>query len=73
MAILAGTFFPNPGAADFFREDLGGSLEISTTYDFIQITASSRPEEFLTLIESIANAVANPTIDKPTVETLKKA
>ncbi|NMV12680.1 insulinase family protein, partial [Vibrio parahaemolyticus] len=45
----------------------------STTYDFIQITASSRPEEFLTLIESIANAVANPTIDKPTVETLKKA
>lgn len=73
MAILSGTFFPNPGAVDFFREDLGGNLDISTTYDFIQITASSRPDEFLTLVESVANSVANPTIDKQTVAQLKQS
>lgn len=73
MALLAGSFFPNPTARDYFREDLGGSLEISTTYDYIQISASARPDEFLALIESIANAVANPTIDKQTIASLKQA
>lgn len=72
MALLAGAFFPNPNAGDYFREDLGGNIEISTTYDYIQISASARPDEFLALIEAIANAVANPTIDKQTIASLKQ-
>jgi len=73
MSLLAGSFFPNPTAGEFFREDLGGHLEISTTYDYIQISASARADEFLTLVEAIGNAIANPSIDKQSVASLKQA
>jgi len=68
-----GVVFPNPTAGEFFREDLGGHLEISTTYDYIQISASARADEFLTLVEAIGNAIANPSIDKQSVASLKQA
>ena len=64
MALLADILFPNQEAKDFFREDLSGSLEIESTYDYIQITATSSPEQFLTMLETVANAVSNLQIDK---------
>ncbi len=64
MALLGDVLFPNEEAKDFFREDLGGSLEIESTYDYIQITATSSSDQFLTMLETIANAVSNPQIDK---------
>ncbi len=70
MALLADSFFPTPESAGFFKEDLGGDLRITTTYDFIEIEASSRPDEFLTLLEAVSTAVSNPTIDKDTTPKL---
>ncbi len=64
MALLADILFPNQEAKDFFREDLSGSLEIESTYDYIQITATSSTEQFLTMLETVANAVSNLQIDK---------
>jgi predicted Zn-dependent peptidase len=37
---------------------------VQTTYDYIQINASAKPESFLTMMETIATAVGNPQIDK---------
>ncbi len=64
IALLGDILFPNEEAKDFFREDLGGSLEIEDTYDYIQITATSSSDQFLTMLETVANAVSNPQIDK---------
>ncbi|HEX8637271.1 MAG TPA: pitrilysin family protein [Pyrinomonadaceae bacterium] len=71
MRMLAENIFPNDAVREFFAEDLGGSLEIVTNYDYIQINATARPEEFLRLIETLANAVARPTIDKETTLRLR--
>ncbi len=74
MQLLADNIFPNEAAREFFVEDLGGSLDIMTGYDCIQINVSSKAgEEYLTMLETLSTAVANPTIDKETTTKLKTA
>jgi len=73
MKMLSENLFPNEAAREFFIEDLNGSLDVQTTYDYIQINASAKPESFLTMMETIATAVANPQIDKETTAKLRAA
>lgn len=69
--LLADTIFPDAAAKDFFTDDLGGSLEVTSNYDFIQITATAKTAEFLTMLETLAAAVSNPVIDKETTAAVK--
>lgn len=73
MKLLAESIFPNSAAREFFTEDLGGSLEIVTTYDYIQVNASSKPDSFLTMLETLSAAVSNPAIDKETTAKVRDA
>ena len=73
MKLLSGNIFPNEAAQAFFNEDLGGSLEIINNYDYIQVTATARTDQFLTMLETLAAAISNPTIDKETTAVLKTA
>ncbi len=73
IQLLADNLFPNDASREFFTEDLGGSLEVVTTYDYIQINATSKPESLLTMLETLATAVSNPTIDKETTAKLRTA
>ncbi|MBX7055841.1 MAG: insulinase family protein, partial [Pyrinomonadaceae bacterium] len=73
MRLLAENIFPEQAARDFFAEDLGGGLSIEANYDYIEITASSKPENFLSMLETLSAAIANPTIDKPTTAKLMVA
>src|SRR5262245_15076884 len=40
MALLGDAFFPDPETPVYVREQLGGTLEVSTTVDAIDITLS---------------------------------
>ncbi|MEP7148578.1 MAG: insulinase family protein [Acidobacteriota bacterium] len=73
MQLLANNIFPTNESRAFFAEDLGGSVEVIANYDFIQINASAKSNDFVTLLETLAQAVSNPTIDKETTSALKKA
>ena len=73
MQMLADNIFPNEASREFFAEDLGGGLEIVTNYDYIQINASSKPEFFLQMVETLSTAVSNPVIDKETTAKLQTA
>ncbi len=73
MALLADILFPNEQAKEFFAEDLGGSLEITSNYDYIQINATGNNDQILTILEMIAAAVTNPPIDKETTAKIKNA
>ncbi|MEP6789401.1 MAG: insulinase family protein, partial [Acidobacteriota bacterium] len=73
MQMLADNIFPTEATRDFFKEDLAGGLEIVTTYDYIQINASSKPESFLTMLETLSAAVSNPAIDAETTARLRTA
>ncbi|HQU82799.1 MAG TPA: pitrilysin family protein [Pyrinomonadaceae bacterium] len=73
MNLLSENIFPNQAARDFFVEDLGGSFEIVNNYDYIQINTSGNSQEFLTILQTLANAINNITIDKETTLKLKAA
>jgi predicted Zn-dependent peptidase len=73
MQLLAENIFPTAASKAYFAEDLGGGLEVITNYDYIQINASARSSEFVTLLETLSQAISNPTIDRETTAALKKA
>lgn len=62
MALLTDILFPTEQTKNFFEEDLEGSLEITSTYDYIQINATAKADDFLTVLETIATVVSNPPI-----------
>jgi predicted Zn-dependent peptidase len=62
MALLGEILFPGDQSRAFFTEDLGGSLDITTTYDYIQITASGKSDEVLAMLQAFSNAIVNPQI-----------
>ena len=64
MALLSDIIFPTDQAKAYFIEDLEGSLDVTTNYDYIQITATGKSDELLAMIETFANAVANAQITK---------
>ncbi|MBK8467016.1 MAG: insulinase family protein [Chloracidobacterium sp.] len=71
MQMLSDNLFPNEASREFFREDLEGDLKITTTYDYIQIDAMSKPDSLLTMLETVATAISNPVIDKETTTKLR--
>jgi predicted Zn-dependent peptidase len=71
MCMLAEAFFPTKESREFFVDDLGGSLKITCNYDYIEIDGSSKPESYLTLLETIAAAVSNPTLDQQTTDAVR--
>jgi len=73
MQMLADNIFPNEAAREFFSEDLDGGLEVISNYDYIQITASAKPDSLVTMVETLASAVSNPTIDKEQTAKLRAA
>jgi zinc protease len=69
MRLLGDILIPDEGTKQFFEEDLGGSLNVTTNYDFIEITATGNDEEFERILDAIRNAVIAPPI---TPENFKK-
>jgi predicted Zn-dependent peptidase len=73
MTLLGDILFPNESVKEYFTEDLGGSLEITSNYDYIQIDASGDNDKILEIMESLAQAVTRPQIDKDTTAKVKTA
>lgn len=73
MAMLADILFPNEAQREYFTEDLGGSLDVSSNYDYIQINATANADQFLTVLEIVSNAVVNTPIDKDTTAKIRAA
>ncbi len=73
MALLADALFPNETVKEFFREDLNGGLSVESNYDYLQINAAGNADQILTILETVANAVTKPTLDKETTAKVKAA
>ncbi len=71
MQLLSDILFPIETTKEFFTEDLNGSFEIVTNYDYIQINTSGDADKFLTIMETLSAAVTNPQINKETTEKVR--
>lgn len=73
MKLLAESFFPTEGSRSFFADELGGSFSLTSNYDYIQYDFTARSEDFVDLIETVAQTMANPELSKESTEMLKTA
>jgi predicted Zn-dependent peptidase len=73
MQLLADNIFPTAASKSYFAEDLGGGVEVITNYDYIQFNATAKSSDFVTLLETLSQAVSNPAIDKEATAALRKA
>lgn len=70
MKMLAEAIFPSDDARQF--DDLGGNLEIVSNYDYIQLSSTVRKGDgYVSLLETLATAVANPQLDKETTDQVR--
>lgn len=56
-ALLSDALFPDPGTRQYVSEELGGRLEVNTTYDSIEISLSGKASDFERLAELLRNAL----------------
>ncbi|HZH33852.1 MAG TPA: insulinase family protein, partial [Pyrinomonadaceae bacterium] len=73
MRLLAENLFPDAGTREFFEEELGGSLEVESNYDFIEINASGKASEFERILDIIRTAVITPPIAPDTFKKVLDA
>lgn len=74
MSLFADILFPNQQQVkEFFTEELNGSFDVVSNYDYIQINATGDNDKLLTILDTIAQAVTQPQIDKETTPKVKLA
>ncbi|MBV9211272.1 MAG: insulinase family protein, partial [Acidobacteria bacterium] len=73
MALLADLLFPDAETREFFTEELGGSLEVSTDYDGINIRMSGRASDFERMLEFLRIALVNTPLTNDNVVRLREA
>ncbi len=73
MTLLADSFFPEEGLKTFITDELGGSLVVTSNYDYIQVDISSRADSFDKILEILQTAVIETPISKENFAKLRDA
>jgi zinc protease len=73
MALLADAMFPESTTGEYVTEQLGGQLEVATTYDAIDVTIDGKATELERMIELLRNALMNLNLSPESVATLREA
>jgi|GEM_PF-237855 len=59
MSVLADILFPDPTTREYVTEQLGGKLEVTTSYDGIDVTLSGKASELERMVELLRNALVS--------------
>jgi len=73
MSLLADALFPESTTREYVAERLGGRLEVTTTYDAIDVSISGKASELERMIELVRNAILNLNLSAESVTTLREA
>jgi zinc protease len=55
--LLSDALFPDPGTRQYVTEELGGRLEVNTSYDSVEISLAGKASDFERLAELLRNAL----------------
>ncbi|MDT7541813.1 MAG: zinc protease [Acidobacteriota bacterium] len=73
MALLSDALFPDPSTRQYVTEELGGQLDVHTTYDDIEITVGGNASEFDRMAELLRNALLQMRLTPEDVQRMKDA
>lgn len=72
-ALLSDLLFPDPSTRQYVSEELGGQLDVQTTYDSVEIRLDGNAAEFDRLAELLRNAVLQMRLAPEDVQRTKDA
>lgn len=73
MALLGDALFPDPETRQYFTDELGGRLEVTTDYDGLTITMSGRTGGFERMVEFLRNALVTTPLTPENIVRLREA
>src|SRR5438105_3533778 len=73
MALLGDALFPDPTTREYVAEQLGGRLEVTTSYDALEVTISGKSSEFERLVEFLRGGVVSTPLTPETVAKIRNA
>jgi predicted Zn-dependent peptidase len=73
MALLGDALFPDPATREYVTEQIGGRLNVTTTYDAIDVTISGKSSDVERLIELLRNAIVTTNLSVENVTKLREA
>lgn len=73
MALLGDALFPDPATREYFTEELGGRLLVTTDADSINITLGGRATEFERIVEQLRSAIFNFSLTAESASKLREA
>ncbi|HYJ48234.1 MAG TPA: pitrilysin family protein, partial [Pyrinomonadaceae bacterium] len=73
MALLGDALFPDPTTREYFAEELGGRLEVTSDYDSINVTMVGRASEFERMLELLRTALVSTQLTPEVVAKLRDA
>lgn len=73
MALLGDALFPDPTTREYFTEELGGRLEVTTDLDAINISLSGRASEYERIIEILGTALVTTPLSPENVKSMRDA
>lgn len=73
MALLSDALFPDPTTREYFTEELGGRVEVTTDYDTINVTLTGRASMFERIVELLRTALVSTQLTPEVVEKVRSA
>jgi zinc protease len=73
MALLSDALFPDPTTREYFTEELGGRLEVTSDYDALNVTLTGRASEFERIVELLRTALLSTPLTVEIVNGLREA
>jgi zinc protease len=73
MALLGDALFPDPATREYFVEELGGRVEVTSDYDRLDVTLSGNASKFERIIELLSTALISTDLSLPVVTRLRDA
>ncbi|MEO8434485.1 MAG: pitrilysin family protein [Pyrinomonadaceae bacterium] len=73
MALLGDALFPDFETRQYFTDELGGRLEVTTDYDGLTITMSGRAGGFERMVELMRNALVSTPLSPENIAKLREA
>src|SRR5213080_4956373 len=73
MALLGDALFPDPTTREYVADQLGGKLDVTTSYDSIDITISGKAGELERIVELLRGALVTPPLTPENVARVRDA
>jgi zinc protease len=73
MALLGDALFPDPNTREYFVEDLGGRVEVTSDYDSVNVALSGNVSKFERIVELLSTALLSTDLSPEVITRLRDA